>query len=167
MSRSLALGLALAAGMSAMPGAPSRAEDDHLIVPWQRIGPIQLSMSAAEVRAIMGEPTQIAHGAYVDVHSWKGELSIYLRSDASYITQVCALGPAYATAEGLRPGAPEQAVAAALGQPKSSRVYRRWWKYAYVDQFWPGLMVSVFLAGFDANHTVRTICVNHSSAHGE
>ena len=84
--------------------------------------------------------------------------------DGSYVTQICALDPTYATANGVRPGATDLSVTSLLGQPKSSRVYRGWWKLSYTNLFWPGLMVSIPLVGFEKNNWVRLVCVNHNDA---
>src|SRR5580692_4587067 len=77
----------------------AQAQNDHLIVPWQRIGPIELGMTAADLIRILGEPTQTSRGppGGISVYSWKNDLSVYIKMDGSYVTQICALDPAYAT----------------------------------------------------------------------
>jgi hypothetical protein len=147
----------------------AQAQNDHLIVPWQRIGPIELGMTAADLIRILGEPTQTSRGppGGISVYSWKNDLSVYIKMDGSYVTQICALDPAYATTNGVHPGATNLSVAALLGQPKSSRVYRGWWKLSYTNLYWPGLMVSIPLAGFEKNNSVRMVCVNHNDAISE
>lgn len=147
----------------------AQAQNDHLIVPWQRIGPIELGMTAADLIRIMGEPTQTSRGppSGISVFNWKNDLSVYIKMDGSYVTQICALDPAYATANGVHPGATDLSVTNLLGQPKSSRVYRGWWKLSYTNLFWPGLMVSIPLAGFEKNNWVRMVCVNANDAISE
>jgi hypothetical protein len=144
----------------------AQAQNDHLIVPWQRIGAIELGMTAADLIRIMGEPTQTSRGppGGISIYRWKNDLSVYIKMDGSYVTQICALDPAYATADGVHPGATDLSATALLGQPKSSRVYRGWWKLSYTNLFWPGLMVSIPLAGFEKNNWVRMVCVNHNDA---
>jgi hypothetical protein len=160
------LGFLVAAVLVLCEQARAQAQNDHLIVPWVRIGPIQLGMTAADLIRIMGEPTQRLRGppGGISVYSWKNDLSVYIKMDGSYVTQICALDPAYATANGVHPGATDLSVTALLGQPKSSRVYRGWWKLSYTNLFWPGLMVSIPLAGFEKNNWVRMVCVNHNDA---
>jgi hypothetical protein len=144
----------------------AQAQNDHLIVPWERIGPIELGMTAPDLTRIKGEPTQTSRGPTggISVYTWKNDLSVYIKTDGTYVTQICALDPAYATANGVHPGLTDLSVTTLLGQPKSSRVYRGWWKLSYTNLFWPGLMVSIPLAGFENNNWVRMVCVNHNDA---
>jgi hypothetical protein len=147
----------------------AQAQNDHQIVPWERIGPVELGMAAADLARIKGDPTQTSRGPTggISVYTWKNDLSVYIKSDGSYVTQICALDPAYATALGVHPGMPDVSVTALLGQPKSSRVYRGWWRLSYTNLFWPGLMVSIPLTGFEKNNLARTVCVNHNDAIAE
>jgi hypothetical protein len=144
----------------------AQAQNDHLIVPWERIGPLELGMTAKDLFHILGEPTQISRGPAngISVYNWKGDVSVYVKADGSYVTQICALDPVYATAAGVHPGLPDAAVAELLGPPKNARVFRGWWKLSYTDLFWPGLTVRIPLSGFEANNMVRAVCVNHSDA---
>jgi hypothetical protein len=145
---------------------PAQALNDHLIVPWVRIGPIELGMTVPDLIRILGAPTQKVGGPLdsVVVYSWKNDLSAYVRSDGSYVTQVCALSAAYATAEGVHPDLADLTATFLLGQARSSRVRSRWGIFSYIDLFWPGLMIRVPLKGFDTNHLVQAVCVNHSAA---
>jgi hypothetical protein len=138
------------------------AENDHLISPWRRIGPITLGMSAEDAIRLLGEPTQKNPGVYVSTYYWKDNLSVTAETESSYVTQICALSPDYATAQGLRPGMPDTSITALMGEAQSSRVYHDWWKLSYIKLFWGGLMVSVPLTGFDNDHLVQTVCVNHN-----
>jgi hypothetical protein len=140
-----------------------QAENDHLIVPWRRIGPVSLGMTAADVVRILGEPTQKNGGPVVTVYHWQDELSVTVKTDSSYVTQICAISPDYATARGLRPGLPDTAVTQLMGEPQNSRLYRGWWKMSYTNLFWGGLMVSIPLTGFNTSHLIRSICVNYSA----
>ena len=145
------------------------AQSDRLIVPWERIGPIELGMTATDLTRIKGDPTQTSRGPTggISVYTWKNDLSVYIKSDGSYVTQICALDPAYATATGVHSGMSDVSVTGLLGQPKSSRVYRGWWRLSYTNLFWPGLMVSIPLTGFDKNNFARAVCVNHNDAIAE
>jgi outer membrane protein assembly factor BamE (lipoprotein component of BamABCDE complex) len=158
---SLAMLLVIAAAL--LCPYPACAENDHLIVPWQRIGPAALGMKADDVIRMLGEPTQKNEGPYVTVYIWKDSLSVTAKTEDTYVTQVCALSPDYATARGLRPGMSDTSVSALMGEPQSSRVYHGWWKLSYIKLSWGGLMVSVPLTGFDNNHSVQSVCVNHNA----
>jgi hypothetical protein len=141
----------------------AHAENDHLIVPWQRIGPIKLGMTASDLVRVLGEPTQKNRGLVVTLYYWKDDLSVTVKNDDATVTQICALSPGYATAGGLRPGLAETAVTALLGEAQNSRVYRGWWKLSYTNLSWGGLMISIPLTGFATNNSVRTVCVNHNA----
>jgi hypothetical protein len=141
----------------------ARAENDHLIVPWQRIGPVTLGMTASDLVRVLGEPTQKNRGPVVTLYYWKDDLTVTVRNDEANVTQICALSADYATAQGLRPGLSDSAVTALLGEAQSSRLYRGWWKLSYTNLSWGGLMVSIPLNGFANNRSVRTVCVNHNA----
>jgi hypothetical protein len=159
----LVTALAVAVTCSFCQPAPAQAANDHLIVPWLRIGPIALGMSGDDVMRIMGEPTKTMGGPPdgVNLYLWKDDLSVTVKKNGSYVTQICALSPAYATAQGVRPGLPEHAVTDLLGQPQNSRVRNAWWRFSYTDLFWGGLMITIPLTGYETNHSVRAVCVNH------
>lgn len=142
----------------------AEAQNDHLIVPWERIGPIALGMTAVDINRILGEPTQTMQGPFISVYNWKDDLSVFIKKDGSFVTQICALNPAYATAQGVHPGSTELSLTALLGQPRSSTLHSRWTLRSYIDLFWPGMMIRVPLTGFDTNHFVRMVCVNHRDA---
>jgi len=142
---------------------PVQADNDHLIVPWRRVGPIALGMTAADVIRILGEPTQKNGGPVVTTYHWQDELSVTVKTDTLYVTQICAVSADYATAQGLRPGLPETAVTQLMGDPQNSRLYRGWWKMSYTNLFWGGLTVSIPQTGFNANHAIRSICVNNNA----
>jgi hypothetical protein len=140
----------------------TRAENDHLIVPWQRVGPITLGMTAEDAIRVLGQPTQSNKARSTITYYWKDNLSVTILTDDAYVTQICALSPDYVTAQGLHPGMPDTSVRALMGEPQSSHIYRGWWTLSYVKLFWGGLMVDVPLTGFDSNHSVQSVCVNHN-----
>jgi hypothetical protein len=169
VSRRVGLALAFLMTSTLTHCEQAHAQNDRLIVPWERIGPIELGMTAADLTRIKGEPTQTSRGPTggISVYNWKNDLSVYIKSDGSFVTQICALDSAYATAKGVHPGMTDVSVTALLGQPKSSRVYRGWWRLSYTNLFWPGLMVSIPLTGFEKNNFARVVCVNHNDAISE
>ena len=140
----------------------ARAENDHRIVPWQRVGPITLGMSAEDVIRVLGQPTQSNQARSTTTYYWKDDLSVTTLIDSSYVTQICALSSDYVTTQGLRPGMSETSVGALMGEPQSSHVYRGWWNLSYIKLFWGGLMVNVPLTGFDNDHSIQAVCVNHN-----
>ncbi len=155
----------VAAGLSFGALAQAPAHNDHLIVPWKRIGPIEVGMTVADMTEAMGEPVSKWPGR-VDTYNWR-DVSATIPKDSSWATQICTLDPAYATAEGVHPGSTDDSVEALLGKAKYTRIFRGWWRFTYTNLYWPGLMVSVHLKGFANNHAVWKICVNHFSGHAE
>lgn len=161
----LVLALLAAAALSPAAQAEIPVSNDHLIVPWKRIGPVALGMTTGELIRVMGEPVSKWPGV-VDVYNWH-DVSATVTKDGLWATQICTLNPAYATAEGVHPGSTDDALTALLGRPKYSRMFHGWWRFTYTNLYWPGLMVSVHLRGFATNHAVWKICVNHFSGHAE
>ena len=106
--------------------------------------------------------TQSNRARSIATYYWKDDLSLTALTDDSYVTQICALSPDYVTAQGLRPGMPDTSVSALMGEPQSSHIYHCWWKLSYAKLFLGGLMVNVPLTGFDNNHSVQSVCVNHN-----
>jgi hypothetical protein len=153
-----------AATVSLSENAQAQAQNDHLIVPQERIGPIALGMTANELIHVMGEPMNTKRGPLdrgVDVYNWKNDLSATITKDGLYVTQICTFSPTYATVQGVRTGSTDLSVAALLGQPRNWRVHSAWWGPSYTDLYWPGLMISIHRKGFDTNHMVWKVCVNH------
>lgn len=161
----LVLALLAAAALSPAAQAEIPVSNDHLIVPWKRIGPVALGMTTGELIRVMGEPVSKWPGV-VDVYNWH-DVSATVTKDGLWATQICTLNPAYATAEGVHPGSTDDALTALLGRPKYSRMFHGWWRFTYTNLYWPGLMVSVHLRGFATNRAVWKICVNHFSGHAE
>jgi hypothetical protein len=147
------------------PSAQAQTLNDHLIVPRERIGPMSLGMSATELAQTMGSPSSRRPGE-VDLYSWR-DLTATVTKNGLWATQICTFNPTYVTAEGLHVGSTDVAVVGALGKPNYSRVFSAWWGPSYSNLYWPGLMMSVHLKGYDNNHSVWKICVNHFSAISE
>jgi hypothetical protein len=147
------------------PIAQAQALNDHLIVPRQRIGPMTLGMSAIELAQTMGRPVSRRPGE-VDLYSWR-DLTATVTKNGLWTTQICTFSSAYETAQGLHVGSTDLSVVAALGKPNYSRVFTAWWGPSYSNLYWPGLMISVHLKGYDNNHSVWKICVNHFAAIAE
>jgi hypothetical protein len=142
--------------------AQAQTDNDHLIVPRQRIGAVALDETAAELIGKLGEPDSVWPGS-VKFYNWDG-LSATVTKDGSYATQICATSPLYAAAQGVHPGSTDRSVTDLLGPPRYARVFTAWWALSYTDLYWPGLTVSIHLKGFEANNQVWKICVNHSAA---
>jgi hypothetical protein len=156
------VGLVWALGAIGPLSAAAQTDDDHLIVPRQRIGAVALDESAAELIGKLGAPGSVWPGS-VKTYNWDS-LSATVTKDGAYATQICTTSPVYATAEGVHPGSTRQSVTDLLGPPRYARVFTAWWTLSYTNLYWPGLTVSIHLKGFEADNQVWKICVNHSAA---
>ena len=104
--RRLGLILAFLATSAFVHCEQAQAQNDHLIVPWERIGPVVLGMTAADLTRIKGDPTQTSRGPTggISVYTWKNDLSVYIKSDGSYVTQICAARFGLCDRHGCAPG---------------------------------------------------------------
>lgn len=157
--------LTLLIAMVHLPMVQAQTLNDHLIVPSKRIGPMTLGMSATELVQIMGSPSSKLPGD-VDVYSWR-DMSATVTKSGLWTTQICTSSPTYLTTQGLHVGSTDRSVVASLGNPNYSRVFNAWWGPSYSNLYWPGLMLSAHLKGFEVNHSIWKICVNHFAAIAE
>ena len=140
----------------------AQAQNDHLIVPRERIGGAALGKTTAELIDVLGAPVSVWPGS-VYTYNWR-DVSATVTKDGWYATQICTSNPAYATGQGVHTGSSSAAVDNLMGQPRYSRIFRGWWRQSYTNLYWPGLLVSIHLKGFDTDNQVWKICVNHSAA---
>jgi len=147
---------------SGVAPAQAQAQNDRRIVARERIGAAALGKTTAELIDALGEPTSVWPGS-VYTYNWR-DVSATVTKDGWYATQICTSSPAYGTDQGVHPGSSSAAVDALMGQPRYSRLFKGWWRQSYTNLYWPGLMVSIHLKGFDTDNQVWRICVNHSAA---
>jgi hypothetical protein len=145
--------------------AQAQTPNDHLIVPWQRIGPMSVGMSAADLVHSMGPPASRQPGEVV-TYKWP-DVSATVTEDGLWATQICTFDPADVTVEGVHVGSTDLSVTKLLGKPRYSRVSTAWWGPSFANLYWPGLMISAHLKGFEVNHAVWKICVNQFAALAE
>ncbi|MFZ3225754.1 MAG: hypothetical protein WA230_09605 [Xanthobacteraceae bacterium] len=136
-----------------------------MIVPWQRIGPMSVGMSAADLVHSMGPPVSRQPGEVV-TYKWP-DVSATVTEDGLWATQICTFDPADLTVEGVHVGSTDLSVTKLLGKPRYSRVSTAWWGPSFANLYWPGLMISAHLKGFEVNHAVWKICVNQFAALAE
>lgn len=165
LPRSVSLILAMVIVAVPLRGAHSQTRNDHLIVPWVRIGPMTLGMTAAELVQIRGQPFNKRPGE-VEVYNWH-DLTATVTKDGLWTTEICTFSPTDITAEGVHVGSTDLSVTTLLGPPRYSRVFTAWWGPSYANLYWPGLMISAHLKGYEVNHSVWKICVNHFAAIAE
>ena len=145
--------------------ARAQTQNDHLIVPWQRIGPMSVGMSAADLIHSMGPPASRQPGEVL-TYKWH-DVSATVTEDGLWATQICTFDPADVTVEGVHVGSTDLSVTKLLGKPRYSRVSTAWWGPSFANLYWPGLMISAHLKGFEVNHAVWKICVNQFAALAE
>lgn len=145
--------------------AQAQTQNDHLIVPWQRIGPMSVGMSTADLIHSMGPPTSRQPGEVV-TYKWP-DVSATVTEDGLWATQICTFNPTDVTVEGLHVGSTDLSVAQLLGKPRYSRLSTAWWGPSFANLYWPGLMISAHLKGYEVNHAVWKICVNQFAGQAE
>jgi hypothetical protein len=115
----LAFGLIVIALAATTPAAGQGSNNDHLIVPGRRIGPIALGMSAADVLRIKGDPIpgRSMRGTTKSQYTWSDLHVLFEPGRVNGVETVCALSPEYRTSQGIHVGSSDLAVMAGLGQP--------------------------------------------------
>jgi hypothetical protein len=89
---------------------------DKLIVPGQRIGPVRLGMTTAELYRAMGDPTKMyEYTNEVGQHCEYPGLAVDVKRGRVYT--VTALSAEFSTVEGVRVGDSQLAMEAKLGSP--------------------------------------------------
>ena len=137
------VGWAQPTNMSPAPAPQTPPDDNHLIVPGQRIGPIKLGANIKDVMAVLGRPIDVADiisgepifigwssiqssggtpqfrpgrtlGTWVTLECNDPQT---LNTPKCRILEIVVFDPDYATAEGLHVGVPEERVRNVLGEP--------------------------------------------------
>lgn len=105
----------------------AEAQDDHLIVPRERVGAVRLGMSAGDLYQAMGEPCannwyESEGGgkayAYCDT-AGQQVLLIYVAKASEAVVKIEVQSSAYRTVEGIGLGTSDLAIRAKLGKPQS------------------------------------------------
>lgn len=101
--------------------APSVAQSDTLIVPGQRVGPIQFGMQPGDVVRALGQPSKIItppHGGLRYDYDYDGRYVIvnFSAVPETEVYQVITSDPRYATREGIRVGSSGGDVVRAYGR---------------------------------------------------
>lgn len=117
------------------PSAGAQGQNDHLIVPGQRVGPVYVGMTAAALYQAMGDPQSTDR--MVDpmrvIYHWSSivvEMSVpgasapafgfRNRTSDSVVMYVSAVDPTFATRDGVAVGASELSAEARLGSPSNN-----------------------------------------------
>ena len=89
---------------------------DNLIIPGERVGPIALGMTEAQLAAAMGGAGVVQHQGPITIYSW-GEVTAEIADNSPGVETITVNDPRYDTPGHVHVGLAASAVAAVLGQP--------------------------------------------------
>jgi hypothetical protein len=92
---------------------------DSLIVPGQRVGPVALGMSPAELAQAVGSPGDVQHQGSITIYSL-GQLVAEIADKSPGVDLITVNDARYETANHIRVGLAGLAVTAVLGLPAST-----------------------------------------------
>jgi hypothetical protein len=91
------------------------AASDNLIVPGERVGPIALGMTQAQLMAAMGGP-EVLHQGTVTTYSW-GQIAAEIGDNSPGVDLITVNDPRFDTPGHVHVGLAAPAAMAVLGQP--------------------------------------------------
>lgn len=100
----------------ALAGPVGAAPADNLIVPGERVGPIALGMTEAQLNAAMGGPGVVQHQGTVTVYAW-GQVTAEIADNSPGVETITVNDPRFDTPGHVHVGLAATAAAAVLGQP--------------------------------------------------
>jgi len=106
----LFLTLAILGPVMAAPAA------DNLIVPGERVGPIALGMTEAQLATAMGGPSAVQHQGTITIYSW-GQVTAEIADNSPGVETITVNDPRFDTPGHVHVGLAATAAAAVLGQP--------------------------------------------------
>jgi hypothetical protein len=109
--------MALVAAVLALAGTAARAQDDSVIEPGVRLGPVHLGITDVELYRLLGDPKSTRTNGSISMNYIYSKFQVSVDTDTHRVIQVTTDDPAYSTAEGIRVGSSGLAVAAKLGTP--------------------------------------------------
>lgn len=115
-----------------VPPPPATPIRDNLIIPGQRIGPISLGMTAAQLLHAVGEPDRVANYTAGADHRmmqtlWFGSVEVHMPTlNPQRVTSIRTTDGRNATAQGLRVGSSTLSFSGALGPPGMIRAQNDW-----------------------------------------
>ena len=98
------------------PVMAASAASDNLIVPGERVGPIALGMTQAQLTAAMGGPGEVLHQGAATTYSW-GQIAAEIGDNSSGVDQITVNDPRFDTPGHVHVGLAAVAVPAVLGLP--------------------------------------------------
>jgi hypothetical protein len=116
--------LTLAAALIALSAAAMAQSDDRKIIPGERVGPVQLGMSAEEVVGQWGRPEEIEpdkNGGTFYRYAARGILVVISDDAKPEVSLIVVTDKSYATDKGVRVGSPSSEVASAHGKQDNER----------------------------------------------
>jgi hypothetical protein len=123
-SRHKLASLALTAALVALSAAAPAQSDDHAIIPGERVGPVQLGMSADEVVGHWGRPEEIEpdkNGGTFYRYASRGILVVLSDDAKPEVSLIEVTDKSYVTDKGVRVGSASSEVASAHGKQDDER----------------------------------------------
>jgi len=116
---------------------------DAKIVPGQRVGPVSLGMSPADLLGALGDPDHVGSdgdfpGAKLYFFNARG---LQVTVDGSQVVQIAVNGTQFATQEGIAVGSTELRATALLGSPSITKRYQRECAGRVSGYHYPGLWI--------------------------
>jgi len=107
----LLMTIAVAVAVMAAP-----ATSDNLIVPGERVGPIALGMTEAQLAAAMGGPGEVLHQGTVTTYSW-GQVAAEIGDNSPGVDLITVNDQRFDTPGHIHVGLAAPAVPVVMGQP--------------------------------------------------
>lgn len=105
----------LAAGLAAAPQAFAQTRD-YIIVPGERVGPIELGMSEMQLLMAVGSPDTMLMQGTDTLYSW-GTLTARIGKASGGVEEITLNDPGYQTQGRVHVGSADLAVTSMMGQP--------------------------------------------------
>ena len=116
--------LAITAALVVLSAAAMAQSDDRKIIPGERVGPVQLGMSAEEVVGQWGRPEEIEpdkNGGTSYRYAARGILVVLSDDAKPEVSLILVTDKSYATDKGVRVGSASSEVASAHGKQDDER----------------------------------------------
>ena len=98
----------------------AQAQNDTLIVPGVRMGPVHLGITDAELYRLLGDPQSTQVNGDISRNYIFPNFTVSVSASTHKVIQVTTTDPSFATADGVKVGSSGLAVAAKLGAPRDA-----------------------------------------------
>jgi hypothetical protein len=95
----------------------AQAQNDNLIVPGVRLGPVHLGITDVELYRLLGDPAETIQDRNLGMIYHYSKVNVIVSANTHRVTRVGTSDPDYSTVEGIRVGSSGLAVGVKLGIP--------------------------------------------------